>query len=180
MLESVKLLFSAFFDICKFKRRPQDIPQSTNLMSLSVFVYLLIATLLLVLTETPGHSFLSALVEIFILLLFTVGLLALSGKTGRWIQTITAMSGTGVVLSLIAFPVYLLMSMLGTASADANPIYTVAVMVLAALALWNIAVMAHILKEALEVGMFTGVMLAISYIWIILTVSAALFPTESV
>lgn len=178
MLTTIKVFFLVFFDICRFKRRPQDIPQSVNLMSLCIFIYLLVASLLLVLTETPGRSFLSACVEIVILLLFTIGLLMLSGKTNRWIQTITAMSGTGVVLSLIALPVYILMSMYTTADANSNPLYTVAVMVLAALALWNIAVMAHILREALEVGMFTGVMLAISYIWIILSVSAAMFPTE--
>ena len=178
MPSSIKLLFMAFFDICRFKRKPQDIPQSVNLMSLSVFIYLIVATLLLVFTETAGRSFLFACVEIVILLLFTIGLLMLSGKTNRWIQTITSMSGTGVVLSLIALPVYILIGIYTPADASSNPLYTVAVMILAALALWNIAVMAHILREALEVGMFTGMMLAISYIWIILSVSAAMFPTE--
>lgn len=178
MLSTLKLLFLAFFDICRFKRRPQDIPQSVNLMSLCVFVYLIVATLLLVLTETVGRSFLSACLELVILLLFTIGLLMLSGKSNRSVQTITAMSGTGIVLSLIALPVYVLLNTYGTVDTEANPYYTVAVMILSALALWNIAVMAHILREALEVGIFTGAMLAISYIWIILSVSAALLPME--
>ena len=179
MFAAIRVLFFAFFDICRFRKRPQDIPKSNNLLVSCIFSYAVISTALVGMAESIDRAMLSGITEIVVLSVFSLLLLQISGKAMRWIQTLTALSGTGVVLSIIALPVYFFLSTSGTDDSTNEPLYQMFLLMLAALAFWNIAVMAHILKHALEVSTVISILLAISYIWIILTLSTALFPSES-
>ena len=178
MLAAIRVLFFAFFDICRFRKRPQDIPKSSDLLVSCVVSYTLISALLVGMAESLERALLSGITEIVVLSLFSLLLLQITGKTMRWMQTLTALSGAGVVLSIIALPVYFFLSTSGTDDATSEPLYLFLLLMLAALAFWNIAVMAHVLKHALEVSTVISILLAICYIWIILTLSTAFFPTE--
>ena len=109
MLTAARVMFLAFFNICLFKKKPQEIPESAALLAICVFFYLAISTLLVSFTEAFHFSLLSALLEIGVLSLFVFALLKVTAKNARWTQTMTALCGTGVVLSVIALPVYLVM-----------------------------------------------------------------------
>lgn len=180
MLSAAKVLFLAFFDICRLQKRPQDIPASKNLLTLCLLIYTLFSIGLVMLSDEPlDRAIAASLLEIGLIMAFTQALLQIRGKTERWVQTITALSGTGVVLSLFALPVYILLSLNGGNETNNNPIYAFGLLILAGLALWNIFIMAHVLRHALEVNMMSGIILAIIYIWIIFSFTAAIMPVEN-
>ncbi len=177
MLLATKVLFMAFFDICRLRKGPQDIPASKNLLSLSLFFYGLLSILLVMLSDSIERAILSGLLEVVLIMAFTMALLQIRSKTERWVQTVTALSGTGIILSLFALPIYILLSMNGASEAN-NPVYGMGLLILAGLACWNVIIMAHILRNALEVTMLSGIIFAIVYIWIIFSFTAAIMPVE--
>ena len=176
MLVAAKVLFKAFFDICRLRKGPQDIPASKNLLTLCLFFYGLLSTLLVLLSESMDRAILAGLLEVVLIMAFTMALLQIRSKTGRWVQTVTSLYGTGIVLSLIALPIYILLSLNGTTETNDTPLYGLGLLILASLACWNVVIMAHILRHALEVTMMSGVIFAIVYIWIIFSFTAAVMP----
>ena len=176
MLLAAKVLFMAFFDICRLRKGPQDIPASKNLLTLCLIVYGLLSVLLVMLSESIERAILSGLLEVVLIMAFIMALLQIRSKIGRWVQTVTAISGSGIVLSLIALPIYILLSVSAGTEANSNPVYGLGLLILAGLACWNVVIMAHVLRHALDVTMLTGVILAIVYIWIIFSFTAAIMP----
>ena len=176
MLLAAKVLFMAFFDICRLRKGPQDIPASKNLLTLCLFFYGLLSVLLVMLSESFERAILAGLLEVILIIAFTMALLQIRSKTERWVQTVTSLSGTGIILSLIALPIYILLSIDGSTDANSSPAYGLGLLILAGLACWNVVIMAHILRHALEVSIMSGIIFAIVYIWIIFSFTAAIMP----
>ncbi|MEM7027308.1 MAG: hypothetical protein AAF410_03665 [Pseudomonadota bacterium] len=180
MLAESRVLFLAFLNICLFRKKPQDIPASTGLLAYALGAYALTAVLLLSVTETPVRAFFSAILEVSILGGFIYVLLTLTRKKSRYLQTLTSLYGIGAVLSLIALPVYILLSMYPENQMGQDPIHGFSVLMLACLAIWNLVIMSYVLRHALEAGIFTSFMLAISYMWLMLSISSTFFSSGNV
>jgi hypothetical protein len=94
----------AFLDIVLWRRGPQDLPASRLLLWLTAAAYVAVSVMQLTLLEEPAAAWV-----VFVVLdpvLLTLGvylLLKLFGKTDRFLQTATAVLGTGVVLGLGMF-----------------------------------------------------------------------------
>ena len=99
----------------------------------------------------------------------------LTNKKSRYLQTLTSLYGIGAVLSLIALPVYILMSTYSDNQLSQDPLHSLSMLALACLAIWNLVIMSYVLRHALETGIFTSFMLAISYMWLMLSISSTLF-----
>ncbi len=179
MFTASKILFMAFFDICRLVKRPQDIPASNNLLALCSVVYVLLSILLAGLSQPLDQAILAAIVEIALIMLFTMSLLRATGKSARWTQTVTALVGTGIIISIIAFPIYILIGVGEFNSLESNTGQSISLLLLAALACWNIVIMTHILRHALEVNFAIAMFLAITYIWIIFSFTSAIMPVEA-
>ena len=175
MLSVIHAIFKAFFDICCFRLNPQDLPKSNVLLTLSILGYMLASGLLALLSTQLVNATLAGIIEVLLVMLFTYGLLQIRNKTERWSQTVTALSGTGIVLSMIALPLYYL----GSNPDQAGAIQTVGLLLLIILIIWNIAIMAHIFRHALQTTIGLGVVIAITYIWVISNFIAQLFPLEA-
>ena len=175
MLSAIHAILKAFFDICCFRMNPQDLPKSNVLLSLSILGYMLASALLALLSAQLVNAILAGIIEVLLVMLFTYGLLQIRNKTERWSQTITALAGTGIVLSLIALPLYYL----GSSQGGAGTIQNVGLFLLIILIFWNIAIMAHIFRHALQTTIGLGVAIAIAYLWVISSFIAQLFPTEA-
>lgn len=172
-----KVLFLAFFDICRLVKKPQDIPASKNLLILCLFIYLLLSIFIADLYQETEKAILGSFVELGLLLLFNWAILQSSGKSARWLQTVTALIGTNLIINFFALPSYLLVSI------DANNEITTAsttqsfgLLMLAAMACWNIVIMAHILRHALGTHFAIAMFLAITYIWIAFSFTSAILP----
>jgi hypothetical protein len=179
MLSTVKVLFLAFFDICRLIKRPQDIPESKDVLTLCVVVYGSLSILLESLSLPLEKAILAGVLEVALIMIFSLAVLQTRGKSSRWTQTVTALVGTGIIISIIAFPVYILIGVGELGEFESNSGQSIGLLLLVALACWNIAIMAHILRHALEVNFMLAVILAITYIWIIFSFTSAIMPMET-
>lgn len=149
-------LIKLFFDICLFKKGPQDLPASRLLLGLTMLAYLLVGVVLLGLESNWGDAVIQALVEVGMLLGFLFVTLKVAGLMHRFMQTTIAMLGTDALISSCAVP--LLTWML--TSPQAKGVYLFLLMLM----LWHMAVVAHILRHALSRSLAVGLGLAIVYI----------------
>src|SRR5690606_26614053 len=94
------------------------------------------------------------------LLLITWMFLFLRSVPERWLQTSTALAGTGVIFSIMAFPLFYLRVYVQSGPA----IQALIGMLIISLILWNISVMTHILKNALSSSYVLGVLGSLTYI----------------
>lgn len=172
MLSEINVVLCAFFDICRFRKNPQDLPKSNELLFLSITGYMLASALLAMLSEQLVNATLAGVVEALLVMLFTYGLLQIVNKTERWSQTVTALSGTGIIISLIAFPLYYF----GTIGNQDGFGQMISLLSLIVLIIWNIAIMAHIFRHALQTTIGFGIAIAISYVWVISNFIAILLP----
>lgn len=183
MLSAGKVLFLEFFSICRLIKGPQDIPGSKNLLTLCMLGYAFCSIILVYLSEPFDKAILAAVLEVGLVMVFTQAALQIRGKPSRWAQTVTALFGTGIIISLLALPIYLLIGVGGVNDVSAGTSQGIdrglGLMLLAALACWNIAIMAHILRHALEITFMAGVILGITYIWIIFSFTAVIMPIEA-
>lgn len=173
MLETFKILFLAFFDICRLAKKPQDIPESKNFLRLCLLFYAFLSILLAALSQTADRAIVAGLLDVLMMMLFMYALLQINGKLSRWPQTVTALAGTGIIMSIVALPVYLLIGIGDVNELSLSSEQTIGLLLLATLACWNIVIMSHILKHALETHFAIAFFLAMTYIWIAFSFTSA-------
>jgi len=176
MLTTISILFNAFMDICRLRRRPQDIPESSTLFFVCLAAYLVVSVLLVLLSMPLEQAVMITLLEVSLLMLFIYILLRLTHKARRWPQTMTAVFGTGIIISLFSIPLYYL----GGRGDPQALMQNWSVLLLLGLIIWNIVVMAHILKHALQIRMIAGVMIMLGYIWLFSSLIVLLLPKPDV
>ena len=179
MLSAGKVLFLAFFEICRLNKGPQDIPASRNLLTICLVVYGLLSIQLAVLSQPIEKAVFAGVLEVALIMIFSLALLQIRGKSERWVQMVTALAGTGIIISILAIPLYLFIGIGADDAAASGGVHALGLLFLAVLACWNITIMGHILRHALDLNMFSAIILAISYIWIIFSFTAAIKPMEA-
>ena len=172
MYTGIFTLLQAFFDICRLRLGPQELPASPFLLAITLLFYTVCGIGLALITIPPFQATLSGITETILVALLTVVLLRVRSMPERWIQSLTALAGTGIILSLIALPLSLWLHELRAAEADIR----VPGLLLFALVVWNVVIMAHILRHALSTSFGIGLLLAVGYLWIIVSTLNALFP----
>lgn len=160
--QAVITLFRAFFNICLLKSRPQDLPSSYDLLLVCLFLYASINSLLAFTTTTPGYAILSGVLETFLVAVITLVILKLNRHPERWVQTLTALAGTGCILGILALPLFTGALLLNTG----DFLQGLFVILYLILIIWSLAIMGHILRHALDTTMGVGVVFAIFYILI--------------
>ncbi len=163
-LRIVLHFLKAFLDIVLWRRGPQDLPESRLLLWLTAAAYVAVSIAQLTLLEEPAAAWL-----VFVVLdpvLLTAGvylLLQLFGKTDRFLQTATAVLGTGVVLGLCMFlPVQWLLT-----QAAVPPGSTAAGLIALGMVVIFALVTGRIVKLATDSNLFTGVTLSLTYFLLI-------------
>lgn len=164
MFEIIKLLF----DICLFKKGPQDLPPSVWLLRLLVVVDVIVSFLMVSLRTKWLDSLLQAIVSALLIVVFSWVLLYLGRKWGRFYQTASALLGTDAVISFFALPAMASM-MIGRGA-------LLAFIVTMGLMIWHWAVTGHIIRNALGQTLTFSLGLAFLYIFGSYQVMALLFP----
>lgn len=158
-----------FVDICRLRRGPQDVPYSDALMALALAVYLLSGFFVLVIEQSAFAAAAQTGVDTAVLGVVAWGLLRLRGYPQRFTQAFTALTGTGALIQLAS----LLPSWLFLVSGHQGH---VAALLLVALLVWNIAVLAHIMRHALSTRLAVGVLSALTYTYLSYQALVWLFP----
>lgn len=165
MFEIIKLLF----DICLFKKGPQDLPASVWLLRVLVIVDVCVSFLMLSIHTNWFNSVLQAIVGALLVLGFSWFMLYLTRKRGRFVQTAIAFLGSDALISFFALP--------GMASMTIGAGALLAFIITIGLMIWHWAITGHIIRSALEQGWVFSLGLAFLYILGSYQVMTLLNPT---
>lgn len=164
MFDILKLLF----DICIFKKGPQDLPYSVWLFRILLAIYVIVRILMLKIHFDWINVFLQVITDIFLVTLFFWTMLYLARKAGRFYQVISAVLGTDALISFFALP--------GMASMETGQGGLLVFLVMLALIGWHWTITGHIIRHALGQGLSFGLGLAFLYLLVSYQVMALLFP----
>jgi hypothetical protein len=173
------VLFNLFLDICLLRKGPQDLPASQELLKLCLIAYAGsgLLNLWLGLGDTgSGMALLLTMVDVSLLMGLSYAVLQLMGLLERYVQTLTALAGTGTLLQLIVLPLGLWYQRElagGDGAAD------LPAMLWLLLLIWSIVITAHILRHALSVSFGTGTLYALGYLMMSWTVADLLLPAAA-
>ncbi|MEN8219113.1 MAG: hypothetical protein ABFS56_22650 [Pseudomonadota bacterium] len=148
-MHSLQILSSAFFDICRLRLRPQNLPASSVLLGLTLLLYLVVTGILSLMQFPVKEAMLLTLIETGLLVVLTSSLLYITHYATRITQTITALAGTNSLLGIFTFPPLLWINFY-------NGDVSLPVLLLLGLIAWNFVIHAHILRHALAVSFFMG------------------------
>lgn len=164
MFEIIKLLF----DICLFKKGPQNLPNSVWLLRILMVVDVGISFLMMNIRTDWFNSLLQAVVGVLLVVGFSWIMLYLARRLERFDLTACALLGTDALISFFALP--------GIASMMLGRGALLAFFVMIALMIWHWAVIGHIIRNALEQTLVFSLGLAFLYILGSYQVMALLFP----
>lgn len=163
-MAEVQKFLRIFLDIVLWRRGPQDLPASGLLLAVAVVAYVAVSILQLALIEDSASSWLFFLVIDPLLLAAWVWLLLrLYARSERFLQTASAVFGTGAVLGLALYlPLQMIVMAIG-----AEPTSGIA-QVFALLVLVTFALVAgRIFKLATDSNLFTGIAVALTYFMVV-------------
>jgi len=164
MYDILKILF----EICLFKKGPQDIPYSVWLLRLLAIIYTGIRFLMLAINTDWFNAFLQIIVEILLIIGFSWVILYIEHKLQRFYQVSCALLGTDTLINFLALP--------GILSMETGHGGWLVFALMLGLIGWQCAVISHIIHHALEQRLIYSFGLAILYILATYQVIALLFP----
>lgn len=147
-----------FIEIALLRGKPQDLPASPALLW-SVVVLDVLSTYFLIDSNIAGARFYAVIVHTLVLAALLYVVLWWRDRPARFTQTATALFGGGILVTVVA---WLLIVALRVPFDLENPNFLLLATFLSA---WVFAIMAQILRHALEVslGMAILITLAISF-----------------
>jgi hypothetical protein len=166
-------LVQAFLQITLRQLGPEDLPDSRFLLTLTLLSYVLAQVPVAVLLygwSAPAIRVIA--IDALLLAGFFWGLLRLTGRSNRYTRSLTALLGTGAILTLIQWP--LAWWWKTTGAGNEAPIG--ATLGLLAMVIWSLVVQAHIVSRALSSPFGAGLMVALAYFLINYQLSGQVAP----
>ena len=160
-----------FLGICLLRQGPGDIPYSNFLFYLTFTVYLVFGILVLTLQAGDTSWVIQMTVQVFTVFAFVWGCLALYSRQPRFMQTMTAVLGSDALISFIALPLLFWIKV--------DPSMSALFLCLLGLMLWQLIVMGHILRRALDKPLLFGVGLAFLFLFLSFQLMGSLTPGTS-
>ena len=146
-----------FINLCLLRANPQDLPTAPALTVVTLLAYTLVSVGLALPDLGWERAALWAVLDTLVLAILTHSALLLRRFPERLYQTLTALMGSGALLGLLAWPVVALQNV------------TAQIIML----VWNLAVVAHILRHALSVPLALGILASLGYFMADLLLSMA-------
>ncbi|MGE0383811.1 MAG: hypothetical protein AB7Q97_03720 [Gammaproteobacteria bacterium] len=168
-LDAAALLLRAFFDVCRLRLGPQDMPASNGAAAMAVAANMAASAAVNAFAMPAHTAALAALVDMAVTVGLTIAVLQAAGHAARAPQTITALAGSGLVMTALAAPFALGMPAMGIAR------QTIALVWLAFLG-WGLAVTAHVIRHALSVRFAAGLAVALMYFILAFLATSPLMP----
>ena len=175
MGEIIVALARAMWQICTLRRGPQDLPASSMLMVLMLLLNA-VASATLETIEIPATSaVMAAVIDAVVVVILIWALLQTTGKQNRFLQTVTAVAGTGLILSFFALPVVAWLA----ASVERRQDIGIPMLLWLAVFGWNLLVIAHVLRHAIDSNLVVGFVLAVAIVFIDIQLINHLVPTTN-
>ena len=155
----MQALVKAIWDIALWRRGPRDLPPSRGLLAVTALLYTASSAVQSLLIDGPALALARGLADLgFTAAAFWL-CLAIGRRGHRLPQTLIAVFGTGTLLALPMIAIFLLAEALG----PDGPVAGAVKLLLLPLLVWGIAVLAHIVRQALEAPLVTGVAVSTTY-----------------
>jgi hypothetical protein len=153
-----------FLDIWMLRRGPQDVPYSMQLARGLVLLLLGLQWILLILLEVEEQQLLQLVYSLIWMLGAPWLLLRLRDRQTRYVQTLTAKCGVGLLYLVLFAPMLMIARSIDTTTPDVSPepLQIIAVWGVLGLTVWHLIVSGHIWRHALGVPMFLGTMISIA------------------
>ncbi|GMQ76568.1 MAG: hypothetical protein BMS9Abin01_1849 [Gammaproteobacteria bacterium] len=168
---SLRAVLSPFIQICLLRQGPQDLPTSGILLAIALTAHTVISILLSNMSLSVASALLSGVVDTALLVVLAGVLLYVQRRNTRLIQTLTALAGTATILTTIALPISGWLHGADQAAGEGG----FALLLLLIITGWSLAVAGHIYRHALSVPFFVGLVLAVVFYWISVSVFRTLF-----
>jgi hypothetical protein len=170
----MRALFELFLAICLLRKGPQDVPASPVLLRLTLLSYGFSGVLIPLLDVGLLTSLVLTVLDIALLTGLTYGALTLRHYRARFMQTLTALLGTGTLLQLLALPLLFLLEqeVAGTGGPGWLGLLWLGLFI------WGIVVTAHIFRQALSTSLGVGVLYSLAYVLLYWTLSGWLQPVS--
>lgn len=160
-----------FFDVCRLRAAPQDLPTSRSLLVATLLLYALLSIVISVVQMSLVKALLAAFMDTALLAGLSFFLLWARMLANRWVQTCIALAGSGTVLELVALPLMIWQKQFGPESS----LVIVPTLFLLVVLFWNLVVVGHILRHALSTSLVMGSVLATVYMYVSLSIIKILF-----
>ena len=152
-------LVNFFLDIALLRKAPQDLPASSAIFVVVVLLNVIVATIGIAGLIPGASAMAAAMTDAVIILLLLRLVLMIQNRSARFLQTATAIFGSGIILGLIALPLQLGIN----GNADGGEVSAVISFAYLLLLVWSQLVLAHVLRHALSISFALGVGLALVY-----------------
>lgn len=154
----MQALVKIFWDICLFRRGPQDTPPSLYLLALLLALNLVFAFIMLRVPDNNGMApdggqilrFL--LVHTLVIFALVYVILWASRYKARFLQTITAMQGADLIVGLAQLPLHVLAANITDQVSLAMVVFIGFMFTIG----WGLAIHTHIFRHALSCSIFRG------------------------
>ncbi len=164
-----------FWEICRLKANPQGLPKSQYLLLSVILASIVIDSFSSsILIPNLTHIEIVQIIVLYNLILLSSVylLLKLVGYSERSIQTIAAIAGSGLLISLVLLPALL------TLNTAVDAVKSFALLILVD-NVWRIAVNAHIFRHALSISLLMAMILSVSYLLFGVLVADFLLPAQA-
>ena len=161
-------ILDLFWEICLLRKGPQDVPASRTLLKLGLAAYGLSSLVLFLVTMPVPAALFQTLLDLSLLAGLLYGLLKIAGYSVRFVQTLTALTGTGALLGLISWPLALWMQK-EAASGTGTGLPSLFFLLLL---VWSIAVLTHVLRHALSTSRGVALLYTLGYFFISISVAS--------
>lgn len=150
---------------------PQDLPFSQPFLMRVLALYLITGVLVLL----PGmEDYFTAviliLLDIFLLIIFLKFCLFSRNNSARFLQTLYACLGVGIFFQVLALPLVIMLNVgSDEATQTVSPIGSLFYLILVS---WQVSVMAHILRHAMDMVISLTLLLSFSYLLMVIFISS--------
>lgn len=153
----MEALIRLFGDICRFKKGPQDVPTSYNLLIVILILNFIVESLLGLTVYSFGQSTLLASLSIISLLAFVWLWLLVFKLSNRFIQSSITFTGVSLFTNVFCFIPIAFIWKMGIISDNSFGLLNLLLIA------WILTIYAHVFKHSLSISFFLGFALAITY-----------------
>jgi len=151
-----------FINLCLFRHRAQDVPRSETLLLAAAALAVITSAINAVPNAGLIRGLFMSVGQVLLFALLISLLLRFRSLSERTTQTLTAMFGATTLLQLLALPFFGWHERLLPEGPDPVMVLTTPLLVAAGIAIWSLAVMASILRQAMECGLGLALLIIVA------------------
>ena len=151
-----------FINLCLFRHRAQDVPRSETLLLATAALAVITSAINAVPNAGLIRGLFMSVGQVLLFALLISLLLRFRSLSERTTQTLTAMFGATTLLQLLSLPFFGWHERLLPEGPDPVMVLTTPLLVAAGIAIWSLAVMASILRQAMECGLGLALLIIVA------------------